>query len=252
VLQVGNGRPTRRPSGPTTAAQPVSAPVAGRLPNPDEFHTVFQPVVSLRTGDVVGFEALTRFDDGTSPERWLSDAAAAGTSMALEALLVRAALRASTSLPNDVWLAVKASPRVIEADQGIRNLLGAAGRQLVVEVTEPSTSDMPSELRRLPALLPSNVALAIEHAGVGHKSISALMDLAPRYVKLDRSVIVGLAGDRARQAQVAAFVRVAGERGCLVVASGVENEEDRQAASDLGASLGQGYLLGRPEELVGV
>ena len=76
------------------------------------------------------------------------------------------------------------------------------------------------------------------------------MELRPSFVKLDRRVIVGLAGDPARQVQVAAMVRVTGEHACTVLASGIENEEDRRAADDLGVKLGQGYLLGRPEDLV--
>ncbi len=249
VLQVGTGRPSRPGSGPV--AVPATASL-GRLPEPDEFRIVFQPIVSLRTGDVLGFEALTRFEDGASPERWLSDAVAAGASVALEGLLVRAALRAAATLPEDAWLAVKASARLIEGDPSIRRLLGGCGRDLVVEVTEPSTSDLPPELRRLPALLPSNASLAIEHAGVGHKTLTVVMALAPPYIKLDRRVVVGLAGDAARQAQVAGLVRVAGDCRSTVLAAGLENEDDRQTAADLGVSLGQGYLLGRPEELLGV
>ncbi len=258
VLQVGTGRPSRpvseaRQRSEAGSSHAVTAPASsGRLPEPDEFRIVFQPVVSLHTGDVLGYEALTRFEDGASPERWLTDAVAAGTSVALEGLLIRAALRAETGLPQHAWLAVKASPRLIESDSSVCKLLGASGRRLLLEVTEPSTTDIPPELRRLAALLPANVSLAIEHAGVGHKSLTVLMDLAPPYLKLDRSVVVGLAGDQARRAQVAALVRVANECHCTVLASGLENDADRDAASELGVSLGQGYLLGRPEELVRV
>jgi EAL domain-containing protein (putative c-di-GMP-specific phosphodiesterase class I) len=221
---------------------------ASRLPAPDDFRIVFQPVVSLESGDVLGYEALARFEDGSSPERWLSDAVAAGTSDALEGMLVRAALTAAVGLPSDAWLAVKASPRLLEADSNVRHMLGAPGRRVVVEVTEPTTSDIPSELRRLPSLLPANVSLAVEHVGVTHKSLSVLMELSPAYVKLDRRIVVGLADDRARQAQVEALVRVAEERGCAVVACGIEREDDRDAAREQGVGLGQGYLIGHPEE----
>jgi EAL domain-containing protein (putative c-di-GMP-specific phosphodiesterase class I)/cellulose synthase/poly-beta-1,6-N-acetylglucosamine synthase-like glycosyltransferase len=248
VLQVGPSRPQWR--APVSAPMPAQS--VARLPEPDEFRIVFQPVASLATGDTLGYEALARFADGTSPERWLSDAVAAGTSTALEGLLVRAALTAAGSLPSDTWLAVKASPRLIEADGNVRHLLGAPGRHLVVEVTEPSTSDIPPELRRLPSLLPPNVSLAVEHAGVGHKSLNVLMELSPSYVKLDRRVVVGLAGDRARRAQVAALVRLADEHACAVVACGLEDEDDRDAARELGVSLGQGYLIARPEEFARV
>jgi EAL domain-containing protein (putative c-di-GMP-specific phosphodiesterase class I)/cellulose synthase/poly-beta-1,6-N-acetylglucosamine synthase-like glycosyltransferase len=244
VLQIGPSRPSWR--APSASEQPA------RLPAPDEFRIVFQPVVSLGSGDVVGYEALARFEDGSSPERWLSDAVAAGMSDALEGLLVRAALTASAGLPSDAWLAVKASPRLLEADSNVRHMLGAPGRRVVVEVTEPTTSDVPTELRRLPSLLPPNVSLAIEHVGVTHKSLSVLMELSPAYVKLDRRVVVGLADDPALQAQVEALVRVADERGCAVVACGIEREDDRDAARERGVGLGQGYLIGHPQERANV
>ncbi|MGH9103663.1 MAG: EAL domain-containing protein, partial [Acidimicrobiales bacterium] len=94
-----------------------------------------------------------------------------------------------------------------------------------------------------------NAVLALEHAGLGHKSLVALDRIRPGYVKLDRRELAGIAADRARQAQLETLVRLAEESATQVMASGVEADEERETLCRLGVPLGQGYLLGRPREL---
>ena len=220
---------------------------SGAMPDPGDFHTMFQPVVELATGSVVGYEALTRFEDGLSPERRLADAEAAGSALALEGMMAATALDAARDLPAGAWLAIKGSARLLLEVRDLRERLAAANRRVLLEVREPSTGEVSPELRALPAVLPPNVCLAVEHAGVGHKSLAVLMQARPAFVKIDRSVVDGLAADRARQVQLATLVRLAGEQDCTVVAPGIETAEERRAVSALGIRVGQGYLLGRPE-----
>lgn len=251
VLQLGDdGDPPAWPSSPTELLRVAATNSIGGLPEPGDFRTVFQPIVDLAAGDPVGYEALTRFNDGSSPERLIADAVAAGAGLAMEGMLARAALQAAHQLPGTAWLAVKGSPRLIEADRSLVDLIRSAGRRVVVEVTEPSTSDVPPELRRLRRLLPDNAEVAIEHARLGHKTLAVLVELRPRYVKLDRAATHGIAGDRARQAQLATLVQLAAESECEVVATGVESEDDRAVLREVGVALGQGFIFGRPAELV--
>ena len=91
--------------------------------------------------------------------------------------------------------------------------------------------------------------ISLEHAGLGHKTLAVLLELRPDYLKLDRDAIAGLAEDGARQVQLANLVKVANDCGCSVVVAGVETEEQRRLLCKLGASLGQGYLFGRPVQL---
>lgn len=251
VLQLGTGDPGQWSSTARAAAAELSVERRpGYLPERDEFHIVFQPVVDLASGGIPGYEALTRFYDGMSAQRCLADAVAAGTGTALEALLARAAVEASRRLPADAWLALKASPRLLRADPSFAQTLALLARPVVVEVTEPSTSDLAPELRELPGVLAPNVALAVEHAGFGHKSLTILIELKPAYLKFDRGAIAGLVGDRAKQLQLSAMVRLAEEVGTRLIAAGVEADKERQLLKELGVHCAQGYLLGRPGELV--
>lgn len=218
-----------------------------RLPGPGEFRTVFQRIVDLSSGEEVGYEALTRFDDGISAERWLAEAVAAGEEVALEGRMVRAALGAATGLPQKGWLAIKASSRLLHTDAQLRSLLSGLARPLLVEFTEPATSDVLPEVRELRDLLPPKALITLEHAGLGHKTLTVLLELRPAYIRLDCDAIADLAQDGARQVQLANLAKVANQCACSVVATGVETEEQRQLLCKLGVSLGQGFLFGRPE-----
>ncbi|HET9075617.1 MAG TPA: glycosyltransferase family 2 protein [Acidimicrobiales bacterium] len=251
ILQVNDGDPPSWPSSPRELLMVGPQGAVGGIPEPTEFRTVFQPIVDLESGTVAGYEALTRFHDGSSTERRIADAVAAGVGVGIEEVLVRAALQAAETLPAGAMVAVKASPRLLEANRSVRELISAAGRPVLVEVTEPSTSDLTPELRRLGGILPVNAAIALEHAGLGHKTLAALVELHPDYVKLSRTTVSGIGEDRARRAQVVTLAQVAQECGCRVIATGIESESDRDALCGIGVELGQGYLLGRPEELVG-
>jgi chitinase len=204
-------------------------------------------VVDLASAEVVGHEALTRFDDGLSAERWLAEAIAAGEEVALEGKMARAAIRAAAGLPQKGWLAIKTSSRLLHSDGELRHLLSGLVRPVLVEITEPATSDVLPELRELRRIVPPKALITLEHAGLGHKTLTVLLELRPAYIKLDRDAIAGLTEDGARQVQLANLVKVANECGCSVVVAGVETEEQRRLLCKLGASLGQGYLFGRPE-----
>jgi len=170
--------------------------------------------------------------------------------MALEEVLFRSALQAADELPTGCWLALKASPRLLVSEEDVRSLIGQQSRIVVVEVTEPSTSDLTPELRRLRRLLPKNARIALEHARMGYKTLAALVELEPDFVKLDRSAVNGIANDKARRAQVRILVELAAEHSCTVIAAGIESGSDRYALEALNVSLGQGFLLGRPGEMI--
>jgi EAL domain-containing protein (putative c-di-GMP-specific phosphodiesterase class I) len=212
---------------------------------------VFQPVVDLRSGATVGYEALTRFDDGVSAEHRIAAEVAAGSTDALEGVLARAALSSSTSLPADAWLAIKVSTRLLATDTTLGRELERSERTVVLEITEPTTSDPGRDLRRLRADPSPGIRLAIDRAGTGHKTLSLLAEIRPDFVKLDRASLTGIAADRALQVQVATVVHLADEYGCLVIASGIEDDAQLEALRACGVHCGQGYLLGRPGELVG-
>jgi EAL domain-containing protein (putative c-di-GMP-specific phosphodiesterase class I) len=249
-----NLRDDHSPSWPSSLRELLTAAATanvGGIPEPRDFRTVFQPVLNLVGGQLVGYEALTRFRDGSSTEQRLVDAASAGAGMAMEEVLLRGAFQAADAfLPPDRWLAVKASPRLIIGNPSVRLLMKEANRTVVVEINEPSAHDFGRDIHQVRELLPDNCRVALEHARMGHKTLAAIAELKPDFVKLDRSVVSGIATDDARRTDLRNVVKAAADQGTLVIASGIEFSADRLALESTGVLLGQGYLLGRPEEMV--
>jgi cellulose synthase/poly-beta-1,6-N-acetylglucosamine synthase-like glycosyltransferase/EAL domain-containing protein (putative c-di-GMP-specific phosphodiesterase class I)/chitodextrinase len=212
-------------------------------------YAVFQPVCNLGNGEPEGYEALARFDDGSRVPSRLAHARSQQEAVAIEAKLVRAALKASASLPRGAWVAVKASALLLaEAPDELLKDLGKAGRPVVVEVPAPAAKEGVRRLVAASHRLPANVSLAVEHVQLGSHVSSLLGQFAMAYLKLDPAATAGIANDQSRLSSLGALLRAAAYAGTKVVASGVEHEDDRAALAAAGVPLAQGFLLGRPEE----
>jgi len=251
VLQYGSADPSHWPKSPITELASGTPDGVGSH-GVHLFRTVFQPIVDLTSRDVVGYEALTRFEDGVLPQHRLADAAAAGTAPALESALAFAAIATAAKLSDGAWLGLKIGTRTLRADAALRHALSGSERPLVIEVTEPATRHLGTELTRWRAQLPANVRWATDNTGIGSTSLSVVAAVRPDFVKLSRRALAGVEDDPVLQVQVAAMVEMADRLGCRVIASGIETETALVALQGLGVHCAQGYLLGRPGEPVGV
>src|ERR1035437_2137625 len=211
------------------------------------FGPVFQPIVDLRRDEIVGYEALTRFTDGSNPEVLFDEATAVGLGHELEAATLEAALAASEALPESAWLNLNASPEFIVAGEPLRTILAGNRRRLVlVEVTEHTAiTDYPAFRAAMAALGPS-VEFAVDDAGTGFSSLRHIVELRPTFVKLDRSLMAGLESDEARQAMIVGLCHFAHVTGCRLIVEGIETNSELTVLRALTIELGQGYLLGRP------
>jgi EAL domain-containing protein (putative c-di-GMP-specific phosphodiesterase class I) len=212
------------------------------------FHTVFQPMVDLATGEPIGYEALTRFDDGTPPDRVFAEARLCGLEQALESVTLRAALAASEALPAERFLSLNVSPTLILAGVELRATLADRTRPIVLEVTEHDTIDDYGALRSAFVALGSGLRLAVDDAGAGVANFNHLVELRPQFVKVDIGLVRGVNADLTRQALIVALLHFAGATDCHVVAEGIETEAERAVLAKLDVEFGQGYLFGRPEE----
>jgi PAS domain S-box-containing protein len=211
------------------------------------FKPIFQPIVDLEHDAIVGYEALTRFADGSDPQAVFVEAAAVGLGIALEAATLQAALAAAKGLPLSAWLNLNASPEFILAGEPLRTLLGGGRRRLVLEVTEHTAiADYPA-FRAAMAVLGPKVDLAVDDTGSGFASLRHILELRPAFVKLDRSLVAGLDTDDARQAMIVGLRHFSSSSGCRLIAEGIETDGELAMLRSLDIPLGQGYRLGRPE-----
>ncbi len=210
-----------------------------------------QPIFDIRRDVVSGYEALARFpsEPGWAPDRWFAEATAVGLGPELEEAAIQAALRLLPDIPEPLSLSVNLSPEALAASDTILKLLtGEAPGRMVVELTEHQPVLMSQFLvDRLDQLRSAGVRIAVDDAGSGYAGLEHILDLRPDVLKLDRALVRGIASHAGRQAMCDAMVRFAGRTGALLVAEGVETDDDLQVLRYLGVRHAQGFLLGMPE-----
>jgi EAL domain-containing protein (putative c-di-GMP-specific phosphodiesterase class I)/CheY-like chemotaxis protein len=214
-----------------------------------------QPICSLRQGTVVGVEALSRFTPNPSlpPDRWFADAEEVGLGTTLELLAVAKALAFLPSLPPSIYLTVNASPATASSEGFSMLIERCDAERVILEITEAAPIDdyelFRASLQRVREL---GLRLAVDDAGAGFASLRHILNLVPDLIKLDRTLIAGIEGDRARQALAAGLISFADPLGASIVAEGVESEGQLAALRTLGVEQGQGYFLCRPQPPRGV
>ncbi|HEX2141461.1 MAG TPA: EAL domain-containing protein [Candidatus Limnocylindria bacterium] len=212
--------------------------------------SVFQPIVHLESGEVIGYEALTRFTDGSLPLQRFAEAERAGMAIELEAACMASAIAAARHLPSGPWLSVNLSPIALPGLRQLAAVAAGADRPLVVEITERSAIDDYAAARRLLRRHLPQARVAVDDAGAGFASLRHIAELRPSIVKLDMQLVRNVHRDPAREALVAGMVHFASASGCELVAEGIETEAERRALLRLGVMIGQGFLLGRPDAVV--
>ncbi len=210
---------------------------------------LFQPVIALRSGEVRGYEALARFDHETvrSPEDWFALAGRLGFDPMLQRQAASRALEVFPELPAGRYLGLNLNDAAI-LEEDVRDMLDVADAdRLVVELTEQDTPlDTAHVVEAVDLLRARGTRLALDDIGAGYAGLGRVLDLGPELLKLDRSLVTGVAHDARRQAMVQAFVTYARAVGSLVVAEGIEDQADADALRILGVDKGQGFLLGVP------
>jgi PAS domain S-box-containing protein len=211
---------------------------------------VFQPILSVTTGRLIGAEALSRFPGSDlTPDRWFAQASDAGLGTELELMALRHALRAARALPEDIYLSVNVGPQSL-VRPGVFEVLTSGAidpRRLVVEITEHASIDEYADvLVAVQTLRAHGVRLAVDDAGAGYSSFRHILKLAPEIIKLDRSLVAGLHDDAGLRALAAAVVAFGRETGASITAEGIETPEELRCAQDLGIGAAQGYLFGKP------
>lgn len=217
-------------------------------------HLVVQPIFDLQTSEIVGYEALARFElePRAGPDVWFKRADKAGLRADLEFAVLGTALPLATSIPDGTFLGVNLSPSAVVSDNCETAFWNSAPDRLVVEMTEHlPVLDYPQMRNRLAALRAMGIRIAIDDVGAGFASLRHILELAPDYIKMDTSLTRHIDHDSPRRALAEALVYFAKELGASVVAEGVETKAELQVLKELGVRYAQGFYLARPGPFVG-
>ncbi len=235
-------------------------------PQLEEFRVVYEPLVDLQTGRVVGAEALLRWRHPTlgdvPPGMFIPLAEQVGSIHELGELALRSALadlaawisEADGEL-GDAVVGVNLSPRQLGAPglvERVHDLLAEhrlSPRHLVLEITEEALlEDWDTAVQAVRALRELGVGVAVDDFGTGYSSMRYLRRFDASTVKIDREFVEVVADEPRTQALVASVIDLAGSLGLVTVAEGIETLDQLQMMRSLGCRLAQGYLFGRPME----
>jgi diguanylate cyclase (GGDEF)-like protein len=220
---------------------------AALIARPDAVRPVFQPIVSLGSGELAGYEALARFEGkpGLPPSWWFAQAHRFGLGSALEAESVRAAL-APGNRPEGTFLSVNLSPSAL-ASAPVREQLPADLHGLVLEITEEErVLDVEGLQRHLEPLRSRGARIAVDDAGEGYAGLQQVMSMRADIIKLDRALVADVHADPAKVALIGSLVHFARSTGAAICAEGIETLDELRTLIHLGVVYGQGWALGRP------
>ena len=216
---------------------------------------VFQPIVELRDGSVVGFETLGR---PAVPEleysvgELLRIASERGEAVRLCQLFRDVAVERALAFRSPRAIFFNLHPKEMESAAALDAALDQMGRVIdaghrsVLEVHESAVTEgrAMSDLRA--RLRERRIELAYDDFGAGQSRLMELVEVPPEYLKLDITLVREIDRSSRRQDLVRALVAVLADQGIAVLAEGIERPEEAEACRALGCTLGQGYHFGRP------
>lgn len=225
-----------------------------RILRGEKVHIVFQSIVALDTGSVIGFEALGRHqlpDASYDAARLFHLAHGLGKAAELSRLMRRVTVDEVPILPSaGERLFLNVHPAEMRdhdlLDELARTATRCPGRRIVAEIHE-SVITSAAEMRRLKRELAAReVELAYDDFGAGSSRLMELAEAPPDFVKLDMGLVRDIDASPKRQELVAALVKVMRDNDVCVIAEGIETEAEHTTCLQLGCELGQGFLIRHP------
>ncbi|MHB1488505.1 MAG: EAL domain-containing protein, partial [Acidimicrobiales bacterium] len=229
----------------------------------EELAIYYQPVVSVRTGTVAGFEALLRWNHPErgllSPDEFIALAEESRLIVSIGAWVLRHACRQVSvwrqAHGHDFTMAVNVSTVQLQ-DAGLLGEIASALQEskldpgaLVLEITESSMmEDAEGMTGRLQELKELGVGLAIDDFGTGYSSLSYLRRLPVDQLKVDRSFVAGVATNPEDVAILASVINLSQILGISVVAEGVETMDQLEKLAEMGCDLAQGFNWLHPSD----
>ncbi|WP_255298359.1 EAL domain-containing protein [Brevibacillus dissolubilis] len=230
-----------------------------RLLNNESVHMLYMPIVSLRDGEPLGWEALARGPEDSpfySPATLFSYAEETDTVFRLEHICRKRALEQVRFLKPNQKLFINLDPRSIDDPYILRgdvtNMLeelGLAPSNVVFEITERHAISNYAVFRKIiEEYRKKGYLIAVDDAGAGYSSLESIAEIYPDFIKLDMSLIRNIDMDSIKQALLETFVQFADKVKCKIIAEGIETERELETLIELGVSYGQGYYLGKPKK----
>lgn len=218
--------------------------------------SVFEPIVRLADMKITGYEALSRGPVGTgleSPLNLFAIAERCGFEFELDNLCRRRALRNARGIRPDQKLFLNILPSSIHdpdfAGARVREMLGELGlapQNLVLEISErQAIANYPIFREAIDHFSRLGFEIALDDTGAGFSSLEAALELNPRYLKIDMSLVRGIEGNPQKQEALRGLHSLSEKMRSTVIAEGIETRSELETIQDLGIEYGQGFIFGR-------
>lgn len=228
-----------------------------RILDAENISSVYQPIVSLEDFTILGFEALARGPVGTPyerPDTLFSLAREARLSNRLDMLCKQRAVMGACDKPEGTKLFINTLPTTLEApdfleDTGLEWLRknNLSPSDIVWELNERQNIKNYKAFGRVMERYRSfGYQVAIDDLGTGYSSIQTTTQVKPAYIKADRSLVTGIGSNLLKRELISSLQVLAKTLGAILIAEGIEMQEDLEVIRSLGLKYGQGYLFGRP------
>ncbi|MEL7310576.1 MAG: EAL domain-containing protein [Pseudomonadota bacterium] len=225
-----------------------------------EIQVFYQPKIDVQTGNILGAEALARWQHGTlgnlRPDEFIPPAEESGTIVRLTRYVIDQTISNIAEWQREipqVLVAVNLSTRDLLDDSLVGTIERAlrqhrvSGERLILEVTESAVMEnLETAQRVLRQLQELSIRIAIDDFGTGYSSLAQLKNLPLDELKIDKAFVLDLANSKQDELIVATTVELAHGLKLKVVAEGVEDEYSMRRLFDLGCDYAQGYFIGKP------
>lgn len=221
--------------------------------------TVYQPIVSLKNGQVLGYEALSRGPQNScleSPANLFHAAEKFNRLWEVELLCRMKALENAKNLPEGKLLFINVNPEMIK-DRKFKKgstkeyiaKYGINPTSIIFEITErTAVNDFKSFRKTIDNYISQGYKIAIDDTGAGYSGLRLLAETHPQYIKIDMELVRDIDKDMIKQELMKTFQAFAQITNMKLIAEGIETIDELHTLIDIGIHYGQGYFIQRPEE----
>ncbi|GAU76922.1 GGDEF domain-containing protein [Fusibacter sp. 3D3] len=220
--------------------------------------TLYQPIFSLKSGEVLGYEALSRGPENTmlySPLKLIETAHELGKIWELEMLFRQKAIERAKLLKKNQLLFINVDPDIMKSNEFKSGLTkeylaqnGLSENSIVFEITErTSISDYESFQQVLENYRIQGYQIAIDDVGAGYSGLKTINEVRPHFIKIDMDLIRNIDKDAFKQSLIKAFVDTSITTNIKVIAEGIETKEELKTLILLGVHAAQGFYLKQPD-----
>lgn len=223
--------------------------------------SMYQPIISLHNGEIIGYEALSRGPKNSpffSPLALIEAAEEVDQIWELEMLFRKKAIEKAATMPSNKLLFLNVDPNIIKDsnyNKGFtKNYLKKYNidpKNIVFEITERTAIEDYETFKEITDHYTNQeYKLAIDDVGSGYSGLKTITELRPDYVKIDMDLIRDIDTNSFKQAIIKALVTMSKETRMTLIAEGVETYGELKTLVTLGVHLAQGYLLHKPSETI--